>query len=85
MPTRTAAPAPAAPTPAPTPPPAPVSKTPPPPAPAPKASCYPLSDEGTCYEPGEYCRDDDHGTTGLAGDGETIVCEDNDGWRWEPQ
>jgi hypothetical protein len=55
-----------------------------PPAPQPEASCYPLSDEGTCYEPGEFCRDDDHGMTGLAGDGETIVCEDNDGWRWEP-
>jgi hypothetical protein len=48
------------------------------------ASCYPLSDEGTCYEPGEFCRDSDHGATGLAGDGETIMCEDNDGWRWEP-
>jgi hypothetical protein len=48
------------------------------------AGCYPLSDEGTCYEPGEYCRYDDEGTTGLAGDGETITCEDNDGWRWEP-
>jgi hypothetical protein len=47
-------------------------------------SCYPISDEGTCYEPGEYCRDDDHGMTGRAGDGETITCEDNDGWRWEP-
>jgi hypothetical protein len=61
---------------------------PPPAAPAPPpattASCYPLSDEGTCYEPGEFCRDDDHGMTGLAGDGETITCEDNDGWRWEP-
>lgn len=48
------------------------------------ASCYPISDEGTCYEPGEYCRDDDHGVTGVAGDGETITCEYNDGWRWEP-
>jgi hypothetical protein len=48
------------------------------------ASCYPLSDEGTCYEPGEYCRYSDEGTTGVAGDGEQIVCEDNDGWRWEP-
>lgn len=48
------------------------------------SSCYPLSDEETCYEPGEFCRDDDHGMTGLAGDGETITCEDNDGWRWEP-
>jgi hypothetical protein len=58
---------------------APTTATPPP-----HASCYPTSDEGTCYEPGEYCRDDDHGMTGLAGDGEQIVCEDNDGWRWEP-
>jgi hypothetical protein len=54
------------------------------PPPATTASCYPLSDEGTCYEPGEYCRDDDHGMTGVAGDGETITCEDNNGWRWEP-
>ena len=52
-------------------------------APAP-AGCHPVSDEGTCYEPGEYCRDDDHGTSGVAGDGEAIICEDNDGWRWEP-
>jgi hypothetical protein len=48
------------------------------------ARCYPTSDEGTCYEPGEYCRDDDHGTSGVAGDGKAIICEDNDGWRWEP-
>jgi hypothetical protein len=80
----------AAPAPAPTSPPspAPAPASPPSPAPAPPpataASCYPLSDEGTCYEPGEFCRDDDHGMTGVAGDGETITCEDNDGWRWEP-
>jgi len=48
------------------------------------AGCHPLSDEGTCYEPGEYCRDDDHGISGIAGDGKVITCEDNDGWRWEP-
>ena len=48
------------------------------------AGCSPLSDEGTCYEPGEYCRDADHGTSGVAGDGKAITCEDNDGWRWEP-
>jgi hypothetical protein len=47
-------------------------------------SCTPLSNEGTCYEPGEYCRTTDHGATGIAGDGEAIICEDNDGWRWEP-
>jgi hypothetical protein len=48
------------------------------------AACSPLSDEGTCYEPGEYCRDSDHGMSGVAGDGKSIACEDNDGWRWEP-
>ena len=47
-----------------------------------RRGCHPVSDEGTCYEPGEYCRDDDHGTSGVAGDGEAITCEDNDGWRW---
>ena len=52
-------------------------------APSP-TGCYPLSDEGTCYEPGEYCRDSDQGMTGVAGDGESIICEDNDGLRWEP-
>jgi hypothetical protein len=46
--------------------------------------CTPISDEGTCYEPGEYCRATDHGAIGIAGDGKTIECEDNDGWRWEP-
>jgi hypothetical protein len=68
-----------APRPSPTPSPT-VTRSQPPPAP----SCYPLSDEGTCYEPGEYCRDSDHGASGVAGDGEKIICEDNDGWRWEP-
>lgn len=47
-------------------------------------SCTPLSNEGTCYEPGEFCRNSDHGVTGVAGDGETIACKDNNGWRWEP-
>jgi hypothetical protein len=61
-------------------PPPPPTTTPPPVAP----SCTPLTDGGNCYEPGEYCRDDDHGVTGVAGNGETITCEDNDGWRWEP-
>jgi len=53
------------------------------PSPTP-TGCYPLSNEGTCYEPGEYCRNDDHGASGVAGDGEAITCEDNNGWRWEP-
>lgn len=60
--------------------PAPVST---PAAPAP-SSCYPLTDAGNCYEPGEYCRASDSGTTGLAGDGESITCTNNDGLRWEP-
>jgi surface rod structure-forming protein G len=47
-------------------------------------SCYPLTNGGNCYEPGEYCRTSDYGTSGVAGDGESITCEDNDGWRWEP-
>ena len=75
---------PAQPTPTPAPPaqPTPAASAPPP-APTP-AGCTPISDEGTCYEPGEYCRDDDHGVSGVAGDGQAIICEDNDGWRWEP-
>ena len=39
---------------------------------------------GNCYEPGEFCPQTDPGMTGVAGDGETIICEDNNGLRWEP-
>lgn len=46
-------------------------------------SCYPLTSGGNCYEPGEYCRNSDHGATGVAGDGKSITCEDVNGWRWE--
>ena len=57
----------------------------PPAPPASKApSCHPLTNGGNCYEPGEYCRNSDHGVSGVAGDGKAITCEDNDGWRWEP-
>lgn len=80
--------------PAPPPPPPPPHTTAPAAAPAPPAAtkpavpkpagCYPLSNEGTCYEPGEFCRKVDHGSSGVAGDGEAITCEDNNGWRWEP-
>jgi hypothetical protein len=52
------------------------------PAAATSAGCHPLSDEDTCYKPGEYCRDADHGAPGIAGDGKAITCEDNGGWRW---
>jgi hypothetical protein len=47
--------------------------------------CTPLTDAGHCYTAGEYCRDDDHGVTGIAADGEAIKCVNNDGWRWEPE
>jgi len=79
----------AAPMATPTPPPAPtvappLAAAPPTAAPATPAGCYPLSNSGTCYEPGEFCRASDHGRTGRAGDGEAIICEYNNGWRWEP-
>lgn len=51
---------------------------------APVSSCYPLTNGGNCYEPGEFCRKTDHGATGVAGDGKRIVCAYNNGWRWEP-
>jgi hypothetical protein len=69
------------PTAAPAPPPPTAVPAPPPGTPA---GCYPLSNSGTCYEPGEFCRTSDHGRTGRAGNGEAIICENNNGWRWEP-
>lgn len=53
------------------------------PAPTP-AHCTPLTSSGHCYSAGEFCPAADHGMTGIAGNGEAIVCEDNNGWRWEP-
>jgi hypothetical protein len=63
---------------------APPATAPPPPPPAPAATCHPLTNSGKCYEPGEFCRGSDAGVIGLAGDGETIKCENNNGLRWEP-
>ena len=85
-PTATPAPAPppqAPPPPAQAPPPPPPAAPPPPPPPVP-ANCYPLTNAGNCYEPGEFCRTSDHGKTGRAGNGETIICQNKNGWRWEP-
>ena len=66
----------------PPPPPAPPTTAPaPPPAPS---GCHPIASSGNCYEPGEFCPHADAGMTGVAGDGETIICEDNNGLRWEP-
>jgi hypothetical protein len=53
------------------------------PAPTP-AGCYPTAASGNCYEPGEFCASADAGMSGVAGDGKRIICEDNDGLRWEP-
>jgi hypothetical protein len=53
-------------------------------APSTPSSCYPQTKKGNCYEPGEICRKSDHGASGMTADGESIICEDNDGWRWEP-
>jgi len=66
----------------PPPPPAPPTTAPaPPPAPS---GCYPQTSSGHCYEPGEFCPHADAGMRGIAGDGEAIICEDNNGLRWEP-
>jgi hypothetical protein len=46
-------------------------------------SCYPLTNSGNCYTPGEYCRTSDHGANGIDANGDSIKCEDNNGWRWE--
>lgn len=51
------------------------------PQPAP-AGCHPLSSSGNCYEPGEYCPHADQGMRGVAGDGKTIICEEDHGLRW---
>ena len=64
--------------------PAPPQTTAPAAAPSTPTGCYPLTNGGNCYEPGEYCRNSDHGASGVAGDGKRIICEDNNGWRWEP-
>jgi cardiolipin synthase len=63
----------------------PKPKPKPTPQPKPKPTgCYPTTSSGHCYEPGEDCSNADHGMSGIAGDGEAIICENNNGWRWEP-
>lgn len=66
-------------------PPATTSSPPPPAAPAPAPSgCHPTTASGNCYRAGELCPDADHGLSGVAASGESITCEYNNGWRWEP-
>jgi len=63
---------------------------PPPPAPKPTTAppaptgCHPTTSSGNCYEPGEFCPHADAGMSGIAENGEAIICEDNNGLRWEP-
>jgi hypothetical protein len=65
--------------------PPPAPSQPPPTTSAPQpAGCYPRASSGNCYEPGEFCPHADAGMTGVAGDGEKIICTDNNGLRWEP-
>jgi phosphatidylserine/phosphatidylglycerophosphate/cardiolipin synthase-like enzyme len=65
--------------------PKPQRKPKPQPTPTPTPTgCHPKTNSGNCYKPGELCRDSDHGLSGVAGNGEPIVCDDNNGWRWEP-
>jgi hypothetical protein len=65
--------------------PRPVAPIPAPPTAAPQPTgCYPLTNGGNCYQPGEFCRTSDHGASGIDANGDPIVCEDNNGWRWEP-
>jgi hypothetical protein len=60
------------------------SPPPPPPPPPGPVACHPHTSTGKCYKAGELCPGADHGLHGVAGNGEAIVCEDNNGWRWEP-
>lgn len=48
------------------------------------ASCSPKTSSGGCYVPGEFCPTADHDTKGTTSDGEAIVCQNKNGWRWEP-
>ena len=66
------------------PPPLPAPKTTAPAPPPPPSGCYPKASTGNCYEPGEFCPHADAGMRGVAGDGKAIICEDNNGLRWEP-
>ena len=57
-------------------------------APAPPASsggCLPLTPSGTCYRPGEYCSDAEHGESGIGSGGVPITCEPTGSrlWHWE--
>lgn len=57
----------------------------PPPTTAAPTGCHPKTSSGNCYEAGEFCRASDVGTTGVAGNGERIVCRRDGSYnRWEP-
>lgn len=61
---------------------------PPPPTTAAPTGCYPRTNAGGCYKPGQICRTGDRGTTGMTAGGQAIKCEEttsstgNVSWRW---
>jgi cardiolipin synthase A/B len=49
-------------------------------------ACVPKSSAGNCYSAGEMCSSAEHGESGIAKNGESIICEANGSyWRWEPK
>jgi hypothetical protein len=45
---------------------------------------FPRASSGNCYQPGEFCPHAEAGMHGIDGSGNPIICEDNNGLRWEP-
>jgi phosphatidylserine/phosphatidylglycerophosphate/cardiolipin synthase-like enzyme len=49
-------------------------------------ACTPKTSGGNCYSAGEMCSIAEHGESGIAKNGESIVCRQNGSyWRWEPK
>jgi hypothetical protein len=48
------------------------------------AGCHPTAAPGQCYKPGDVCPHADAGMTGVAADGQKIICGKDKGWRWQP-
>lgn len=64
---------------------APAATTPTEPA-ATDPTCHPSDDNGNCYEPGDMCTMSEQGESGVAGNGDVIMCVRSVGtWRWQQQ
>ncbi len=56
------------------------------PPPTHAGACTPRTSGGNCYSAGEICSSAEHGESGIAKNGESIVCQANGAyWRWEPK